>query len=401
MSSCSTCRCPGSGDRGLPAAAGGRRPDAGADADRPGRDRRPGGRPRRRGRRLSGQPFALRELMARVRALPPPGGRQAGERTELEGLSLDLLAHEARRGDVRIELTRTEFSLLEVFLRHPRQVLTRSTIFEHVWGYDFGAASNTLGVYIGYLRRKTEEAGVRVSCTRSAASATSSGRRELPAADHPGGGDRGRGRRGDRVAPDLRAGPRPAARGDRQLPAQPRPGLRPPGPGRAAGRDEGRPAAWPGRRGRGDLRPAPARRPPLRGARGAELGAGRVPALHFGISVRPGEGVGFAQVVNDTGSAAELRQPGRPPGDRGDPGARPHGSGVGPDRGPGRRPARPHPTVGFAPGLAVGSPRPLGEVDSVLGRVRLVLILLTAGGIALAAVLGRFVAGAAVAPVRR
>jgi two-component system, OmpR family, response regulator MprA len=106
------------------------------------------------------KPFALRELMARVRALL----RRRAEDEEVnvlgfEDLSLDLLAHEVRRGDRRLELTRTEFSLLEVFMRHPRQVLTRSTIFEHVWGYDFGAASNTLGVYMGYLRRKTEDGG--------------------------------------------------------------------------------------------------------------------------------------------------------------------------------------------------------------------------------------------------
>ncbi|HEU0316206.1 MAG TPA: response regulator transcription factor [Solirubrobacteraceae bacterium] len=106
------------------------------------------------------KPFALRELMARVRALlRRRDDGDPGSVLSFEDLSLDLLAHEARRGEVRIELTRTEFSLLEVFLRHPRQVLTRSTIFEHVWGYDFGAASNTLGVYIGYLRRKTEEGG--------------------------------------------------------------------------------------------------------------------------------------------------------------------------------------------------------------------------------------------------
>ena len=106
------------------------------------------------------KPFALRELMARVRALLRR--RDDGDPSSLlafDDLTLDLLAHEARRGERRIELTRTEFSLLEVFLRHPRQVLTRSAIFEHVWGYDFGAASNTLGVYIGYLRRKTEEGG--------------------------------------------------------------------------------------------------------------------------------------------------------------------------------------------------------------------------------------------------
>jgi two-component system response regulator MprA len=58
-----------------------------------------------------------------------------------------------------IDLTRTEFSLLELFLRNPRQVLTRSIIFERVWGYDFGPSSNSLDVYIGYLRRKTEDGG--------------------------------------------------------------------------------------------------------------------------------------------------------------------------------------------------------------------------------------------------
>jgi two-component system response regulator MprA len=104
------------------------------------------------------KPFALRELLARVRALL----RRAGEDDEQEGtlmfedLRLDLLAHEAWRGERVLQLTRTEFLLLEMFLRHPRQVLTRSAIFEHVWGYDFGATSNSLGVYMGYLRRKTE-----------------------------------------------------------------------------------------------------------------------------------------------------------------------------------------------------------------------------------------------------
>ena len=69
---------------------------------------------------------------------------------------LDPIAHEVRRGDRLIELSKTEFLLLELFMRHPRQVLTRSTIFENVWGYDFGPTSNALGVYMGYLRRKTE-----------------------------------------------------------------------------------------------------------------------------------------------------------------------------------------------------------------------------------------------------
>jgi two-component system response regulator MprA len=104
------------------------------------------------------KPFALRELSARVRALL----RRAGDDDQQDGvlafedLRLDRTAHEAWRGERLLQLTRTEFLLLEMFLRHPRQVLTRSAIFEDVWGYDFGATSNSLGVYMGYLRRKTE-----------------------------------------------------------------------------------------------------------------------------------------------------------------------------------------------------------------------------------------------------
>jgi two-component system response regulator MprA len=106
------------------------------------------------------KPFALRELLARVRALLRRAGEEEGE-DKLETLTfadlrLDLRAHEAWRGERMLALTRTEFLLLELFLRHPRQVLTRSTIFESVWGYDFGSSSNSLGVYMGYLRRKTE-----------------------------------------------------------------------------------------------------------------------------------------------------------------------------------------------------------------------------------------------------
>ncbi|HEY2571202.1 MAG TPA: response regulator transcription factor [Solirubrobacteraceae bacterium] len=103
------------------------------------------------------KPFALRELLARVRALLRRSGEEDEEGTlSFEDLCLDRLAHEARRGERTLQLTRTEFLLLEMFMRHPRQVLTRSAIFEHVWGYDFGATSNSLGVYMGYLRRKTE-----------------------------------------------------------------------------------------------------------------------------------------------------------------------------------------------------------------------------------------------------
>jgi len=106
------------------------------------------------------KPFALRELLARVRALLRRRTTEDSPRVLIfEDITLDGLAHEVHRGERRLELTRTEFSLLELFLRHPRQVLTRSAIFEDVWGYDFGAASNTLGVYMGYLRRKTEEGG--------------------------------------------------------------------------------------------------------------------------------------------------------------------------------------------------------------------------------------------------
>ena len=74
-------------------------------------------------------------------------------------LSLDRVTREVTRGDVQLELTRTEFSLLEFLLSHPRQVLTRPQILEAVWGYDFGTSSNSLEVYVGYLRRKTETGG--------------------------------------------------------------------------------------------------------------------------------------------------------------------------------------------------------------------------------------------------
>ena len=105
------------------------------------------------------KPFALDELLARVRALLRRTANGAGETLRFADLELNPGTREVRRGDEPIELTRTEFSLLELFLRNPRQVLTRSIIFERVWGYDFGFASNSLDVYIGYLRRKTEGGG--------------------------------------------------------------------------------------------------------------------------------------------------------------------------------------------------------------------------------------------------
>ena len=106
------------------------------------------------------KPFALEELLARVRALLRRSG-WSGERAALrfDDLELDPSSHEVRRGERPIELTRTEFLLLELFMHHPRQVLTRGQIFDRVWGYDFGPASNSLGVYVGYLRRKLEDDG--------------------------------------------------------------------------------------------------------------------------------------------------------------------------------------------------------------------------------------------------
>ena len=105
------------------------------------------------------KPFALEELLARVRALIRRTADGADEKLRFADLELDPGTREVRRGGDPIELTRTEFSLLELFMRNPRQVLTRSIIFERVWGYDFGFASNSLDVYIGYLRRKTEVGG--------------------------------------------------------------------------------------------------------------------------------------------------------------------------------------------------------------------------------------------------
>ena len=109
------------------------------------------------------KPFALEELLARLRALlrrrsfdttgPAP------QTLSFAGLELDPGTREVKRGDRSISLTRTEFALLELLLAHPKQVLTRSRILEEVWGYDFPTSGNALEVYIGYLRRKTEADG--------------------------------------------------------------------------------------------------------------------------------------------------------------------------------------------------------------------------------------------------
>jgi len=104
------------------------------------------------------KPFALDELLARLRALLRRNGDDEADLT-FGDLRLDRVRHQAWRGDHELGLTRTEFSLLQLFLENPGRVLTRSLIYERVWGYDFGASSNSLDVYVGYLRRKTEPRG--------------------------------------------------------------------------------------------------------------------------------------------------------------------------------------------------------------------------------------------------
>jgi len=106
------------------------------------------------------KPFALEELLARLRALTRRTAPPAVEPPlAYADLTLDPGTRDVTRGGERITLTRTEFALLELFLRHPRQVLTRGQIIDAVWGYDFGTTSNSLEVYMGYLRRKTEAGG--------------------------------------------------------------------------------------------------------------------------------------------------------------------------------------------------------------------------------------------------
>jgi two-component system response regulator MprA len=106
------------------------------------------------------KPFALEELLARVRALLRRTHVEGGGKTfRFAELELDPATREVRHGERTLELSPTEFALLELFLSHPRQVLTRGAIYEAVWGYDFGPSSKSLEVYVGYLRRKTEAGG--------------------------------------------------------------------------------------------------------------------------------------------------------------------------------------------------------------------------------------------------
>ena len=105
------------------------------------------------------KPFEFDELVARVRALLRRARPEAADLLAFGDLRLDTGTHQAYRADRPIELTAKEYELLDLFLRHPRQVLTREVIFDRVWGYDFGGESNIIEVYVRYLRQKTEGGG--------------------------------------------------------------------------------------------------------------------------------------------------------------------------------------------------------------------------------------------------
>ena len=105
------------------------------------------------------KPFAFAELLARIRALLRRTGPGEPETLRFADLVLDTGTHRARRGERVIDLTAKEYDLLEIFMRHPRQVLTREIIYDRVWGYDFGGESNIIEVYVRYLRQKIETEG--------------------------------------------------------------------------------------------------------------------------------------------------------------------------------------------------------------------------------------------------
>ncbi len=105
------------------------------------------------------KPFALEELLARLRALLRRSTAPAGRVLRVGDLEMDPAARTVHRGDRQIDLTKTEFDLLELLVEHAGVVLSRDQIYEHVWGYDFATSSNSLDVYVGYLRRKTESGG--------------------------------------------------------------------------------------------------------------------------------------------------------------------------------------------------------------------------------------------------
>lgn len=105
------------------------------------------------------KPFALAELLARLRALLRRRFEGEGGLLRVGDLTLDLSTRQGHRGQRAFTLTRIEFDLLEMFLRHPRQVLAREVLLHQVWGFDFDSGTNSLAVYVGYLRRKLEEGG--------------------------------------------------------------------------------------------------------------------------------------------------------------------------------------------------------------------------------------------------
>ncbi len=105
------------------------------------------------------KPFAFSELLARIRALSRRPSLEMEPVLRVGDLELDIMRHEVRRGDRRIELSRREFGLLEFFMRNPGQLLTRSQLAERVWGFDFFHDSNVVEVYVGYLRRKLDGPG--------------------------------------------------------------------------------------------------------------------------------------------------------------------------------------------------------------------------------------------------
>jgi len=107
------------------------------------------------------KPFAFDELLARVRALLRRAGPPQAEVLHFADLEMDTGTRQARRGGKGIELTAKEYMLLELFMRNPRNVLTRDVIYDRVWGYDFGGESNIIEVYVRYLRRKLEADGLR------------------------------------------------------------------------------------------------------------------------------------------------------------------------------------------------------------------------------------------------
>jgi len=104
------------------------------------------------------KPFAFDELLARMRALLRRAAPSSPEVLKFSDLTLDTGTRQAFRAERAIELTAKEYELLELFIRHPRQVMTREVIFDRVWGYDFGGESNIIEVYVRYLRQKTEAA---------------------------------------------------------------------------------------------------------------------------------------------------------------------------------------------------------------------------------------------------